>query len=297
MIGARSIVEGSPGKSMAHRLDPRAKIILLLLFSVLAVSLDSPRALAALLAVVALAYFDARLPWTKVRLVFLSALLIGWGTMFSQALFYAQEPRTVILVLVPAKTPLIGSLTGGIYVYYEGLIHGAVQSMRIVSMLALGLLFSWCTDPRDALMGLVGLKVPYGMAFMVVTALRFLPIILAEAALVAGAQRLRGFNPRRLNLIALARATVLVLKPILANSLRRAGTLTLSVQSRAFDPTVQRTFLREFRWSWIDLSLVASMAMATTIELVAKALYALYVNEMYYSSGLRELYTIAKELL
>lgn len=297
MMGARSIVEGLPGNSLAHHLDPRAKIALLVLFSLLAVSLDGPRALATLLVLVALAYLEARPPWAKVRLVLLGAILIGWGTMFSQALFYAQEPRTVILVLVPARTPLLGSVTGGIYVYHEGLIHGAVQSMRMVAMLALGLLFSWCTDPRDALRGLVGFRVPYGLAFMVVTALRFLPIILAEAALVSGAQRLRGFNPRRLDPIALARATVLVLKPTLANSLRRAGTLTLSVQSRAFDPAGRRTFSRELRWSWIDLALVASMAVASSVVLGVKILYALYANELYYAGGLRELYSLVRELL
>jgi energy-coupling factor transport system permease protein len=297
MIGARTFIEVSQGESFIHRLDPRAKIVLLVLVSIIAVALENARSLSCMLLLVALAYLSVRLPWSKVRAVILAAILITWGTMFSQGLFYAQEPRTVLLVLLPENTPIVGAFTGGIYVYSEGISHGAVQSMRMISLFATGLLFAWTTDPRDALYGLVGLRIPYGLAFMVITAMRFLPILIAEVGVVFSAQRLRGLRSSGRNPLALLRMIMRVIQPTMANSLRRAGTLTLSVQSRAFDPTAQRSLLRGYEWSWSARSLLLIVGFVMFGVVFAKVAYALYFNELYYNYSLRTLYTIVREFL
>jgi energy-coupling factor transport system permease protein len=200
----------------------------------------------------------------------------------------------VIAILLPANAPVLGALTKGIFVYQEGLVHGAVQSMRIVSMFALGLLFAWTTDPRDALYGLIGLGVPYGMAFMVITALRFLPVLLAEVAVVVSAQRLRGLDARSLLPTAALRTALLVLKPTLSNSLRRAGTLTLSVQSRAFDPGADRTYTRGFAWSPGTVLLVGVIVTLTLAIVTTKIIYLLYYNDVLYRSEWRTLYGWAR---
>ena len=58
-------------------------------------------------------------------------LLLGlWGSMFSQALFFAQTPRTPLFVIIEPTMPVLGQITGGLYIYREGVIYGAVQGLR-----------------------------------------------------------------------------------------------------------------------------------------------------------------------
>jgi energy-coupling factor transport system permease protein len=71
-------------------------------------------------------------------------LLLGlWGSMFSQALFFAQTPRTPVMVLLEPGAGILGSFTGGIAVYREGILYGAVQGLRSAIMLTAGLLVCW----------------------------------------------------------------------------------------------------------------------------------------------------------
>ena len=83
-------------------------------------------------------------------------------------------------------------MTGGIRVYREGLFHGIVQSLRFNTTLAIGCFIVWTTQPRDLLLALAQLRVPATLAFMVTTALHFIPVIANEAATVFRSQRLRG---------------------------------------------------------------------------------------------------------
>ena len=100
------------------------------------------------------------------KLLSLFVLLGMWGTMMSQALFYNQEPRTILACLVPPLTPLVGALTGGVFVYREGLEYGAVQALRSGSMMAAGLLLVWTSDSRSLLRSLIAWKLPYELSFM-----------------------------------------------------------------------------------------------------------------------------------
>ena len=104
-----------------------------------------------------------------------------------------------MFTLVPADLPLIGKMTGGIRVYREGLFHGIVQSLRFNTTLGIGCFIIWTTQPRDLLLALTQLRVPTTLAFMVTTALHFIPVIANEAANVLRSQRLRGFRYLRLN--------------------------------------------------------------------------------------------------
>ena len=63
--------------------------------------------------------------------------------------------------------------------------------MRTASMIALGLLVCWTSDPRDLLKGLTAWHLSPQASFMLVTAIRFFPILAAEAGEVMTALQLR----------------------------------------------------------------------------------------------------------
>ncbi|MCK5509251.1 MAG: energy-coupling factor transporter transmembrane protein EcfT, partial [Desulfobacterales bacterium] len=134
----------------------------------------------------------------------------------------------------------------------------------------------------------------YGIAFMVVTALRFLPILIAEFFTVIEAQKLKGFNP--LTLKGLFTGLLNILTPVLANSVRRAGVLSASVESRAFRAYPTRTYLKELRYSTFDIGIMAIFSIGSLGVAVVKILYGLYAGGILYVSAFRWVYEVGRNL-
>lgn len=297
MIGVRSIAEPTIKDTVIHRMDPRVKILILISAAFVAVTLDNPKTMFLLFLTVLSGFALARIPAIKIKTLTVLLLFLIWGTIYSQALFYSQLPRTVIFTIVSPDFPVLGWLThGGLFVYEEGLHHGAIQGLRSASILSLGLLMCWTTDSRDMLNGLVGLRVPYSVAFMVVTAVRFLPIIITEVATVITVQRLRGFNPKKIG-AGIIKTSLNILTPTLSNCVRRTGTLAVSIQSRAFRANLDRTYLKKLKFSDVDKIVVTVCIFVAMSIVIMKLLYNIYTSGIYYTSGLRPVYAIARGYL
>ncbi|MDP2766456.1 MAG: energy-coupling factor transporter transmembrane component T [Candidatus Methanoperedens sp.] len=296
MIRARTIAEPTIKDTIIHRIDPRAKIIILISTAFTVVALDNPKTMLLLLLISLSGYALARLPLSKLKVLGILLMLGIWGTMLSQALFYSQLPRTVIFTIISPGTPFLGDITGGFFVYQEGFRYGAVQGLRSATMLSVGLLMAWTTDARNMLNGLVRLKIPYNIAFMVVTSIRFLPIIIAEVATIIAVQRLRGFKPTRVGL-GMIKTAINTLTPTLASCVRRASVLAISVEGRAFRAYDTRTYLKELRFTFLDRAIIFTGISLALVIIISKVLYGLYASEIYYSSNLRELYTFVRDVL
>ena len=280
------------------KLHPHTKIVLLAIVSCLVILLDSPIALFVCF-LVSLG-FQASIPpsWRQIRLLLLFVGLGTWGLIYSQGIFYNQFPRTVIFTLIHKDVPIIGEMTGGIHLYREGLFHGAVQSLRFNTMLTISCFIIWTTQPRDLLLALVKLRIPYSLAFMVTTGLRYIPLIGSEAQTVIRSQRLRGFRYLQLNVFHTIRGILNSLRPILTNNIRRATHLSEAVESRAFSPdAAHRTSLRELKTRWQDVLLIVLLLGCLLSVIGLKGVYFLYANGLYYASWLRGTYTFVREVL
>ncbi|MDU4960804.1 MAG: energy-coupling factor transporter transmembrane component T [Sporomusaceae bacterium] len=290
---ARTVWEATPGSTPLHKLDARAKLISLACWAVATVTIDSPRSLFLLFGLTLCLHLAARSSFARWRVLMLIVLLGIWGSMTSQALFYSRDPRTVIACLLPPATPLFGPLTGGIFVYREGLEYGAVQALRSATMLSMGLLVSWTSDPRQLLRSFLSWRMPYELAFMLITALRFLPVIFQETAVVLTAQRLRGFQPlRTLSPRRLLQTAFQTLFPILGRTLRRAATLAASVESRGFGRDSR--CLEHQPWPAASAALCVTALLATAALLAFKTVDVLQYNGIVYFAGWRTLYDIMK---
>ena len=292
---------GTNGKN--HRmqntlLEPRTKILMMLISGCLVILLDSPTALLVCF-VGSLTLVALSVPtWRQIGLLCGFLSFTTWGLIYSQAIFYNEFPRTVLFTLVPADLPLIGKMTGGIRVYREGLFHGIVQSLRFNTTLVIGCFIVWTTQPRDLLLALTQLRVPAPLAFMVTTALHFIPVIAKEAATVFRSQRLRGFRYFRLNLFATCRGLVNSFRPILAGNIRHATHLGESVESRGFSPEMatHRTSLRSLKMGAWDYGLLTVLCVCLIGIVGLKLLYFFYANGLYYASWLRHAYTFTREV-
>lgn len=169
----RQLWEGTNSDTFFSRLDGRTKLCVLFLFALIMVIVDNPRTLFILFSISIALHIAAGTPVYKWKVLAVFILFGLWGSVASQALFFAQNPRTPILMLISPAFPVLGALTDGLYIYQEGIVYGAIQGMRSVSMIALGLLVCWTSDPRQLLKGLSSWRLSPQISFMLVTAIRF----------------------------------------------------------------------------------------------------------------------------
>lgn len=287
MLNWQALTYDGADVSVISRLDPRVKIYLLLITGLLVVFLDNPWLLTAMLAAALAGMLAAQLAPVKLKIAVAIVLIGLWGAMFSQALFYEQVPRTAIVMLISPNLPILGPLTQGVYVYQEGALYGLRQGLRMATMTTLGLMVCWTTDARLLLLGLVRLRLPYSLAFMAVTAVRFIPVLLQETVQVMTASRLRGGS----------RFSIQTLSPILANCLRRAGTLAVAVESRAFRAYDRRSYLEKLQFSSGEKLLLAAYLLAAAAVVASKISYLSYQYGLFYHPSLRLVYEFARTYL
>ncbi|MEN6564904.1 MAG: energy-coupling factor transporter transmembrane component T [Veillonellales bacterium] len=287
MLKWQDVTYSEADQTVLHRLDPRVKIIVLLATGFFIVLLDNPKILGSLLAFGITGMIVSRLSPLKLKIAVVMIALGLWGSVFSQALFYEQVPRTAVLTIISPQMPVLGPLTKGLYIYQEGVIHGLKQGLRLTTMTTLGLLVCWTTDTRLLLLGMVRLRLPYSLSFMAVTAVKFIPALLQEAMLVMTASQMRGGK----------RFGISLLIPILANCIRRAGTLAVAVESRAFRCYNQRTYLEELNFSGGEKWLLAGYMLLTVLITFSKVSYWLYQYGMFYHPGLRTVYEFTRVCL
>lgn len=277
-MSARQLWEGTDAASWAQRLNGRTKLLVLFLFAILMITVDNPRTLFVLFSFTLLLHIVA---WTSIYKwkVLAVLLLLGlWGSMFSQALFYAQTPRSPLFVIISPEAGILGQLTGGLYVYREGILYGAVQGLRSASMLTLGLLVCWTSDPRQLLQAMLAWRLSPQLAFMLVTAIRFLPVLAAETGEIITALQLRSDSQR--GRTAVLRHLPYIAKPLLARCLRRAQTLALSVVSRGFFLAGARK--RKEVWALSERSACAALAVLVVAVVSSKLLYLLSEQGFYF---------------
>lgn len=273
-----------------ERVDPRLKLVGMMCASLLAVALDQAMSLLILAGLGLMMLVLARLPRAQVRPLLGVLLAASWGTVFGQALFYDFFPRTV-WVTIPL--PFSWELP----LYLEGMRYGLVQSLRFSALILLGTSLSLTTSPERMFLGLQHLRVPFGLSFMAVTAVRFLPLMLRELQTVWAVRRLRGYRRGRLGLRDLVRTEVDTFRPVVVKTLRRATDLATSLTLRAFDPAAERASLPPLHFSTVERLVLGGMVLATSSILLLKLLFLLYLHDWLYVSGMRDVYGWIRDVL
>jgi len=278
-------------------LGARAKIVLLACLSVAVLLVDSITVLAALDLALLAVFASARLGWKRFAILVLFTAATVWGFVLTQSLFYPYRPRTLLLELIPPGAPVLGPLTGGVALYWEGALYGMLQSLRFLALLVLGLTVVWTTSPQRLLLGLRRLRLPYRLAFMLAAALRFLPAIAEEARMVVTAMRVRGYRLRPTRPWRYLAALGHGLAPILFRNIRRATMLADSVESRSFAAAASAATAGAAPSGVADRLVCLVVPAATLLLVGAKLLHLAALSGLFYSDALAWLYGLADAIL
>lgn len=259
-------------------MDPRTRLMLLGCAGILAISLEQPAALAVFVLACALPLVALRPSPAWQRRGLLAVATIVWSTVLSQGLFYAEQPRVALASL--------GPLT----LWREGVTWGLAQSLRFVGLSLAGIALSASTPPDRLHAALLRLRVPFGLALMAATALRFLPAIGQEILVVRRARAARGRPVWRRPPWQWLALELSLLRPVVARSWRRAHSLAESLDARGFDPLAPRAVRRPLQLRPLDHLLLVGAGTLTLAVAGARLLFLLYTSDTWYHPALRPLY-------
>jgi len=266
-------------------MDPRSRIVYVVMISVLAVIFEQLHSLALLAMICVIPLLAAPIGWVWRRRALVGIIAIVWGTTLSQALFYGEAPRTLAFELGPLTF------------WREGIEHGLIQSLRMVAVTAAGLSIA-ATTPLDRLLaGLIRLRVPFSLAFLAVMSLRFLPEVGREVLVVRRARARRGRPAWRRSPRAWLQLELSLLRPIVARAVRRARSISESLDVRGFDADSPRAVHRPLYFRRGEPVALIVGVITTTGLLVARLLYVAYLNELAYFPSLRPLYGFVRQWL
>lgn len=224
------IFQYQAGHSLFHQIDPISKFVWLIGVSLLALLLDTGWTQLFLLLVIilignVLVGLSLHAMWRGMRIPF-------W---FGLPYFLLQ------LLFLPGETEFLR--LGSFVLTIEAIDYAAAITLRFVTLVLASLLYIASTDPRHVVLALAQkLKLPYRIAFAISIALRFLPILEEEAALIRSAQRMRGMGkPKGLrNKFYWWKSFVI---SIFIHSVRRVSQIAAAMDTKGFGAHLNRTYL------------------------------------------------------
>jgi energy-coupling factor transport system permease protein len=207
-------------KSFIHSLDPRAKLIFSIVYTISAL------------------LFTEIIP---LLIIFLSLIpLILIGKIFRLWIKSIRGLSFLVILIIVLNTLFIS------------LSFSIAMILRIYIMVSAFSIFFLTVDPNDLALSLISMKIPYEFAFSFSLAFRFVPTIANEAQNILDAQQSRGYEMQKKGLINQIKNLFPLLIPLVICSIKRAFNVAEALESRAFGSRKERTFYYKIKFSTKD---------------------------------------------
>lgn len=240
-----------PANSVMHRLDPRMKIIIGILYIVASFLCKNVISFALLTVSSLFLIIISRIP---IKVVLRSIKAIIFIMLFTAILnvFWTKGESDELLFSWKF-----------INIYSSGLYNAAFIVVRIVSMIiGTGIFLTYTTTPIQLTDGLEQLISPlkvfhipvHEFAMMMTIALRFIPTIIEETEKIMSAQKARGADFASGSIVKRAKALTPVLIPLFISAFRRAGELATAMTCRCYRGGKGRTRLNVLKFSFRDFA-------------------------------------------
>ncbi|WP_026883254.1 energy-coupling factor transporter transmembrane component T family protein [Clostridium akagii] len=255
-----------PGDSFVHKLDPRVKIILSLLY------------------IIDLFLINHYVGYIFV-IAFTAAIIIT-SKIQLRYIYNGLKPIFILLIITALMNVLMtpgDNLVfkyGFITIYREGLNLAGFMMLRLVFLIIGTSLLTLTTSPIELTDGLEKLMNPlkkigvpaHELAMMMTIALRFIPTLIDETDKIMKAQMARGADFESGNLFQRAKSLIPVLVPLFISSFRRADELAMAMEARCYRGGDSRTRMKVLKLEYRD-----GIATAVTILLIVVSVAIRYI--------------------
>ncbi len=251
-LGLRYIDRDTP----VHRLDPRAKLFMLILLSIVVFLLDQLTTMMILFVII-------------MGLTLIARITGDWLRSMAKLI-----PFLIILVILSTFFSKIQSghlyFEGSIWILYPQLTDGSIMNgltigLRFLSLMGASVLFLMTTKFEDFVKGLRKLKVPVTFSFSLGLALRSMTYLSADVKNILDAQRSRGLEIDRKDLIRNYVKFLSLFVPIIVCLLTRSQNISEAAQSRAFGNDIRPTMYRELRMRASDYGFMLSLGLISSL--------------------------------
>lgn len=239
MIKDITIGQYIPGESFVHKLDPRLKILISLLF------------------IVDLFLVNNFIGYLFVIIFILTTILIA--NLSFKYIYNGIKPILILLIITAILNIFMTTGKelifhfGFINIYKEGLLIAAFMIIRLVFLIMGTSILTLTTSPIELTDGIESLLKPFKrigvpaheLAMMMTIALRFIPTLMDETDKIMKAQMARGADFESGNLISRAKSLIPILVPLFISSFRRADELAMAMESRCYKGGEGRTRMKQ----------------------------------------------------
>ena len=231
-----------PGQSVIHRLDPRTKLIMLVVYIV--------------------ALFLAG-SWVSYGLMFLFLVTVIWmSTIPLKSILRGMKPLVMILIFTGVLN-LFFTQEGEVIFHFwiltmttGGLARAVMMMSRILMLITGTFLLTYTTSPIALTDGLESLMKPlkkigvpvHELSMMMCIALRFIPTLIEETDKIMCAQKARGADFETGSLMDRAKALIPILVPLFISAFRRADELATAMECRCYQGGEGRTKMKLLRY-------------------------------------------------
>lgn len=241
-----------PSNSVIHRMDPRAKLLAMLIYAASVFLANNGVTYAMLTAFLLILLFLLRVPFSFILKGLRPVLWIVLFTFLLHA-FLTKEGAALYQI-------------GELAIYEGGLQKGVFISLRFLLLIAMTTWLTISTTPvevTDAVESLFGplkrFRVPvHELALMMSISLRFIPTLMEETEKIMKAQAARGVDFYGGPFGERIKAMTALLIPLFIHAFQRAEELATAMEARGYRGGEGRTKYRLLTWGWIDTCLLAS---------------------------------------
>ncbi len=236
-----------PGDSFVHRMDPRAKILLAIVYIVMVFLCKSFYSYFAVFCFFLLVAFVSTVPLKSILKSLKSILFLVILTASINILFYREGQ--------------VLAQFWKITITKEGLIFSAKMALRLILLVVGTTMVTLTTTPMNLTDGMESLMSPlkkvkfpvHDVAIIMSIALRFVPSLMEEVDKIMMAQKARGASFDTGGLIKRAKSFLPILIPLFVSAFRRADELALALDARCYNATPNRTKMKVLKLGYRDL--------------------------------------------
>lgn len=236
-----------PINSPLHKLDPRTKILSLIIIIVGIFLADSPISYGFCtiftLAVILMSRVSLKMYFKSLKPI--------WFVIIFTAILNMFLTQGEIIYICGIKT----------YIKYEGVYLAIKMAIRLVLLVLSSSALTYTTSPIMLTDGIENLLKPFAkigfpaheLAMMMSIAIRFIPTLIEETEKIMKAQKARGGGFDSGSLIKKVKALIPMLIPLFISSFRRADDLAVAMEARCYRGGANRTRLKQIRYTRLDL--------------------------------------------
>ena len=239
-----------PVKSVLHRMDPRMKLIIIIMYIVMIFFIKTFVGFGIVLVFLALTIALSHVPLLKVLKSLKVIIILVIFTVIMSVLFYNGKAEDLLWS------------AGILKIYKEGLLNAGRMALRLVFLVLGPTMLTFTTTPVELTDGLESLLKPlsyikfpvHELAIIMSIALRLIPTLVEETDKIQSAQKARCADFESGNVFKRAKAMIPVLIPLFVSSFRRADDLADAMDSRCYRGAKGRTRMKKLKVHFRDFA-------------------------------------------